>query len=107
VQARIGVALSHPWHVPSWGERPALEIFALGGARQELVLRNISLDGNSVHPDRAVQREVAVGEHSVGIGARFKRVTLLWRAVTRSREYETGPKHHSYGIMQGGIEIVP
>jgi hypothetical protein len=107
LQARIGVALTHPWHVPSWSDRPALEVFALGGVRQEFVARNISLDGTSLHPDRAVQREVAVGEHSVGLGLRYKRITLSWRAVTRGREYTTGPKQHSFGIMQGGVEIVP
>ena len=107
LQARVGIALSHPWHVPEWGDRPPLEIFALGGVRQEVVARNISLDGNTVHPERAVDREVVVGEHTVGIGLRWKRVTLSWRAVTRGREYESGPKHHSYGIMQGGVEIVP
>jgi lipid A 3-O-deacylase len=107
VQARVGIALAHPWHVPQWGERPALEIFALGGVRQELVARNISLDGNTLHPERRVERELAVAEHTVGIGLRWKRITLSWRAVTRGREYESGPKQHSYGIMQGGVEIVP
>jgi hypothetical protein len=107
LQARVGIALTHPWHVPAWGDRPPLELFALGGVRQELVGRNISLDGNTVHAQRAVQREAVVGEHTLGIGMRYKRVTLSWRAVTRGREYKSGPKQHSYSIMQGGIEIVP
>jgi len=107
LQLRLGVALSHPWHVPAWENRPALELFALGGVRQELVARNISLDGNTLRPERAVHREHAVGEHTLGIGLRFRRITLSWRAVTRGREYTTGPKHHSYSIMQGGVEILP
>ncbi|MGQ0639537.1 MAG: lipid A deacylase LpxR family protein [Gemmatimonadaceae bacterium] len=107
LQLRVGIALTHPWHVPAWGSRPPLELFALGGVRQEFVARNISLDGNTVHAERAVQREAAVGEHTLGLGLRYRRVTLSWRAVTRGREYESGPKHHSYGIMQGGVEIVP
>lgn len=107
VHARIGIAMSHPWHVPSWAARQPVELYLLGGARQELVARSFSLDGNTLHPDRAVRREAAVLEHTVGIGARIRRVTLSWRAVTRTREYESGPKHHSYGIMQGAVEIVP
>ncbi len=107
LQARIGFAMSHPWHAPSWDARAPFEIFILGGARQEFVARNFSLDGNTVDPDRAVEREPLVGEHSVGFGVRLGRVSLAWRAVTRSREYASGPKHHSYGIMQGGVEIVP
>ncbi len=107
VQARIGFAMSHPWHVPSWAQRIPIEVYLLGGVRQEVVARNFSLDGTTVHPDRAVKREAAIGEHTVGIGARIGRVSLSWRAVTRTREYESGPKHHSYGIMQGAVEIIP
>lgn len=107
VQARIGIAMSHPWHVPSWAGRSEVEVYLLGGARQEVVARNFSLDGTTLHPDRSVRREAAVREHTVGVGARIKRVSLSWRAVTRTREYESGPKHHSYGVMQAAIEIVP
>lgn len=106
VQARIGIATSHPWHVPSWAGRSEVEVYLLGGARQELMARNFSLDGNTLHPDRAVQREAAVLEHTVGVGARIKRVSISWRAVTRTREYASGPKHHSYGIMQAAVEII-
>ncbi|MGQ0538415.1 MAG: lipid A deacylase LpxR family protein [Gemmatimonadaceae bacterium] len=107
VQGRLGAALSHPWHVPSWHRRAPLELYLLGGVRQELVLRSFSLDGNTVNPNRSVEREAAVREHTVGIGLRIKRLSLAWRAVTRSREYKSGPGHHTYGTMQGGIEIVP
>lgn len=105
MQARIGFAMSHPWHMPSWDARAPMEFFIVGGARQEVVAHNFSLDGNVIHPKRAVQREPFVGEHTVGFGLRLGHVSLAWRAVTRSREYASGPKHHSYGIMQGGVEI--
>jgi hypothetical protein len=107
LHVRVGMALSHPWHVPSWGERPPLEVFVLGGVRQEYVAHNFSLDGNLFNPKRSVDRVPAVGEHTLGFGLRLGRVSLAWRAVTRSREYESGPKHHSYGIMQGGVELIP
>lgn len=107
LQARLGFAMSHPWHVPSWGARAPFELFIVGGARQEFVARNFSLDGTTLHPDRAVEREPLVGEYTIGFGVRLGRVSLGWRAVTRSREYASGPKHHSYGVMQGGVEIVP
>ena len=107
VQARLGFAMSHPWHVPSWDARAPFELFIVAGARQEFVAHNFSLDGNLLHAKRAVEREPLVGEHTVGFGVRLGRVSLAWRAVTRSQEYASGPKHHSYGIMQGGVEIVP
>lgn len=107
LQARLGFAMSHPWHVPSWDARAPFELFIVAGARQEFVAHNFSLDGNLLHPKRAVEREPLVGEHTIGFGVRLGRVSLAWRAVTRSREYVSGPKHHSYGIMQGGVEIVP
>ncbi len=107
VQARLGLALSHPWHVPSWQERPAIELYVLGGVRQEFVARNFSLDGTTLNPARAVAREPAVREHTIGIGARYRRITAAWRAVTRSREYRTGPRHHTYGVMQAAVEIIP
>ncbi|HJU74337.1 MAG TPA: lipid A deacylase LpxR family protein [Gemmatimonadaceae bacterium] len=106
-QARVGIAVSHPWHVPEWHERAALEVYVLGGIRQEVVAHNFSLDGNTVNPDRAVERRPAVREHTVGIGARYKRITLSWRAVTRTQEYSSGPRLHRYGVMQGGIEVIP
>lgn len=104
VLARIGFAMSHPWHMPSWDARAPMEFFIVGGAREEFVAHNFSLDGNLVHPNRSVQREPLVGEHTLGFGLRLGRVSLGWRAVTRSREYDSGPKHHSYGIMQGAVE---
>lgn len=107
VNVRLGFALSHPWHVPSWERRAPMEFYLLGGLRQEYVARNFSLDGNLVGRDRAVRRSAAVGEHSVGFGLRMGRVSLAWRAVTRGREYETGPKHHSVGVMQGSVEVQP
>jgi hypothetical protein len=99
--------MSHPWHVPSWADRAKMEVYLLGGVRQELVARNISLDGNTVHPSRSVERVPSVGEHTLGIGMRFGPISLAWRAVTRSQEYKSGPKHHSYGIMQGAVDLVP
>lgn len=107
MQLRVGFAMSHPWHLPSWSERAPMEFFLLGGVRQEFVARNISLDGNTVDPARSVARVPAVGEHSLGFGVRLGRVSLAWRAVIRGREYESGPKHHSYGIMQGAVDFIP
>jgi hypothetical protein len=105
MQMRLGFAMSHPWHVPSWDSRAPLEFFVVGGARQEFVAHNFSLDGNLVHANRSVQREPLVAEHTIGAGLRMGRISVAWRAVTRTREYESGPKHHSYGIMQGAVEI--
>jgi hypothetical protein len=107
VQLRLGYAMSHPWHMPSWAERAKMEVFLLGGVRHEFVARNISLDGNTVHANRSVERVPSVGEYTFGIGMRLGPISLAWRAVTRSQEYKSGPKDHSYGIMQGAVDLVP
>ena len=97
--ARFGRNLSHPWHTPAWRGRPASEWWVSASARSEYVGRDMSLDGTLVHPTRRVDRVNGVQQYEFGCGLRLHGVALEYRAITRSREYRTGPAHHTYSSM--------
>lgn len=105
--ARLGANLSHPWHPQAWGVRKPWEFNLVAGARVRAVARDISLDGNTVDADRRVERKRVVGEWTVGAELRLLQLRVGYRAVTRSREYATGPGHHSYSSMSAAWEFVP
>ena len=102
---RVGVNLSNPWWTSEWGTRAPFEIYLLGGARAEAVARNITLDGNTLGADRRVDRVPFVGEYTVGIGLRNGGFVASWRAVTRTREYTTGPMAHAHSVVFAGYEM--
>jgi lipid A 3-O-deacylase len=104
---RLGWNLSHPWDPRTWNDRGPLEGWLTAGARGQYVAHNISLDGSTLNADRHVSRVPGVFEYEFGAGLRLARVTLTYRAVTRTREYATGPAHHTYGSMAAGIDFVP
>jgi hypothetical protein len=96
---RVGFNLSHPWDPRAWSGRRRWELYALAGGRALYVARDMSLDGNTFNAERSVERVSDVREYQFGGGLRFERVALEYRAVTRSREYRTGPGHHTYSTM--------
>ena len=104
-RARVGINLSSPWWMSEWRTRPAVELYLLGGARAAAVAHNITLDGNTLGATRSVDRTPFVGEYSVGIGGRFRGLVAEWRAVTRSREYRTGPRAHAFSTLFFGFEV--
>jgi len=104
-RARVGINLSNPWWMSEWRTRPAVELYLLGGARAAAVAHNITLDGNTLGAERSVDRTPFVGEYSVGVGGRFRGLVAEWRAVTRSREYRTGPGAHAFSTLFAGFEV--
>lgn len=94
-QARVGFDLSHPW----LRERrtPRFEAYVLLGTRAEAVARDLFLDGSTFRRSVHVTREPVVGAWERGVGVRFSRLGVEYRATTTSREYITGPHAHSYG----------
>ena len=104
-QTRVGLHLSNPWWTSEWHSRSQVEMYVLGGLRGEAVAHNITLDGNTLGADRRVDRVPLVGEYTVGVGARFRGLVAEWRAVTRSREYTTGPLEHAYSTLFVSYEV--
>jgi lipid A 3-O-deacylase len=97
--ARVGWNLSHPWDPDAWTHRAPVEVWASLGGEGSWVARDMSLDGTLVHPNRYVSRTPGVGQYEFGLGARIRNLTLAYRAVTRSREYRTGPSHHAFSSL--------
>jgi hypothetical protein len=102
-KVRIGHGLSHPWRHTGASSRP--EWFISLGAREEGVARNISLDGNTFHRTRFVERTPFVTEYEAGVTIRVRGIAVGYRAVTRTREYRTGPSSHSYGSMTAEVDF--
>lgn len=96
---RIGWNLSHPWHSGDWRGRARTEWWLSAGGRFMHVARDMSLDGTWRDPQRSVERVAGVREYEFGAFLRVRQVTIGYRAVTRSREYRTGPASHTYSSM--------
>lgn len=105
-RVRLGINLSHPWDPREWRGRGPWELQLHAGGRREYVAHDFSLDGTLfTSPTRLVTRVPAVGEYEVGIALRLHRLSVGWRAVTRSREYTTGPARHAYSQMYSALEF--
>lgn len=105
VRVRVGRRLSHPWHPALWRRRAPMEWWISAGGRVDYVARDMSLDGTFEQPSRRVDRTPGVGQYEFGAGLRWQRVLLEYRAVTRSREYRSGPANHAYSTMS--VSLVP
>lgn len=105
-KVRVGVNLSHPWDPRAWRGRPPWEFQVSAAGRREFVAHDFSLDGTFFRAaERHVTRVPTVSEYEFGTAVRLQRLTVGWRAVTRSREYTTGPTRHVYSQMYSGIEF--
>jgi hypothetical protein len=107
LRSRIGWNMSHPWRPEGSHPKGGFELYATAGARGDYVARDISLDGNSAHPTRRVERVPWVSEYEFGAGAKRQAFFAAFRAVTRSREYLTGPRAHTYSSLAIGIQMIP
>lgn len=104
--ARVGWNLSHPWDSRLMRDRAPMEWWLSAGGRGNLVGRDMSLDGTLFHRTRHVERVRTVSQYEFGGGLRVQQYVLEYRAVTRSREYRTGPTNHSYSSMIAGVSLV-
>jgi lipid A 3-O-deacylase len=97
VEARAGVRPPHPWRPGERVARSGLSLYALAGASQHLVVRNLMLDGAAFRDSPSVERLPLVTEWTAGVGARVGRLGIEYRAVVRGREYATQAEPHPYG----------
>ena len=104
-RVRVGRNLSHPWHPALWRGRAPMEWWISAGGRIDYVARDMSLDGTFRRPSRRVDRTSGVQQYEFGAGLRWQGVLVEYSAVTRSREYRTGPAHHAYSTMS--VSLVP
>ncbi|MBK8248500.1 MAG: lipid A deacylase LpxR family protein [Gemmatimonadetes bacterium] len=102
---RLGYNLSHPFDPRRWVGRTPLEYWVSAGGRAAWVARDFSLDGSILGDERRVDRVPGVRDYTFGAGLRMHRVLLTWEATTRSRQYTTGPLHHTYSTMSASWEF--
>jgi lipid A 3-O-deacylase len=93
--ARAGFAVPHPWaHDAAAGP---VSIYLLAGLQGDAVARDLFLDGDLWHATPHAERRPLVWERSLGAAARYRSLTLEYRAVTRGREYQAQPEPHTWG----------
>lgn len=101
---RIGYNLSHPFDPRAWPGRTPLEYWVSAGGRAMEVAHDFSLDG-ALGGGRHVTRVPGVREYTFGAGLRMHRLLLQWEATTRTRQYTTGPLHHTFSGMTATWEF--
>ena len=93
---RGGFNTDHPWVLnPSRG----FGLHASFGIRQDLVLRNLFLDGNTFRSGPRVQRTPWVWQREISFGVKAKTVLLEYRKTVRSKEFTTGRRYQPYGTI--------
>lgn len=98
---RVGINMSHPWRRSR--RRGPVELTGVLGVRGQGIARSIFLDGNTIHPDRRVQRVPWVGDVHGSVGLRLGAVVLAYAVTERTREYATGPRSHTFGSLVLGF----
>jgi hypothetical protein len=73
--------------------------YARLGGRQEWVVRDIFLDGNTFRGRSTARKLPFVGEGEAAAGFRARRWSAEYRFVVRSREYRAQPEAHAYGSL--------
>lgn len=102
--ASVGLQVQLGWNVPSlWTmgstARRGMSVYAIAGFRQDAVVRNLFLDGNTFASGPRVTKRPWVREREVGVGFRWHRFGVEWRATARQRDYTTQPEPHSYSTI--------
>jgi lipid A 3-O-deacylase len=86
VTARAGYHVPPPWRA-STPPRPKFGVYVFAGEREDLVLRNIFLDGNTFRHNSPVKHVQWVWQHETGAGFKAGFVTAEYRLAKREREY--------------------
>jgi len=100
VAARAGYGFVEAGREPRGVGAPPISVYALGSAREDWVLHDLTLDGSTFGDSPRVSKRPFVLQGEVGGGIRCGPVTLEYRAVYRGREYDTGPMAHHWGSLR-------
>ena len=96
-RARAGYRLAHPWAARA---QRGVSAYALAGARGEVVVHDLFLDGNTFGGDSRVSRELLVAETTWGVGLSAHRFSIEYRVQRRSRSYQEEPGGHPYSTIE-------
>ena len=73
--------------------------FVLAALQQDLVLRDVFLDGHFFNESITSERIPLVRQATLGAGWRLDVASFEFRWVNRSREYDAQPRAHRYGTL--------
>ncbi len=102
-EGRFGYGVATPWSSSVHTRGRDIQIYGLAAAREDLVAYELFLDGSTIGPALHVEKEPTVFQYEFGVGAQLGSVEVEYRAITRRREYTTGPPQHAYSILSVGI----
>lgn len=91
-----GLNAAHPWLLEN---NAGVGMHASFGVRQDLVLRNLFLDGNTFRSGPHVKRVPFVWQKELGAGISFGSISLDYQKIVRSREFTTGRRYEPYGTI--------
>lgn len=94
---RLGARAALAWSPADLERTPASGWYAIAGVRQFVVLHDLFVEGNAMHP--GAERRMFVAETTLGIGWRSRQTTLEYRWVRRGREYDAQPVPHAIGSL--------
>jgi lipid A 3-O-deacylase len=93
---RAGLNAEHPWNME---KHHGVGGHASIGARGDIVLHSLFLDGNTFRSGPRVTRVPLVWQHEAGVGVSIGSTSVDYRRIVRSREFTDGPRYHSYGTI--------
>jgi hypothetical protein len=97
-QARAGTRLGHPWAVR---RLHGTSVYALAGARGEMVAHDLFLDGNTFGGTASlVSRRPFVVYTRWGMGVTRGPLTVEYRVTARTRAYAEEPGGHPYSTIE-------
>ncbi|CAN5716648.1 lipid A deacylase LpxR family protein [soil metagenome] len=73
--------------------------FLFAGLRGNAVARNIFLDGNTFEPSHSSTKYPVNFETEVGVGIQFMPVSIIWRYVVRSPDFEENSGFNSFASL--------
>jgi Uncharacterized protein conserved in bacteria (DUF2219) len=86
----------HPWN---FEPHRGLGVYASFGAREDIVLHNLSLDGNTFRASPRVKRIPFVWQKELAAGISMGSISLDYQLTVRSQEFTTGRPYHPYGTV--------
>ncbi|HMG12955.1 MAG TPA: lipid A deacylase LpxR family protein [Gemmatimonadaceae bacterium] len=93
---RGGLNAPHPWE---FNRHRGIGAYASFGVREDVVLHNLFLDGNTFRAGPHVKRVPFVWQKEIGAGLSMGSISLEYQLITRSQEFTTGRRYHPYGTV--------
>jgi lipid A 3-O-deacylase len=87
---------SHPWN---FERSRRFGAYASFGVREDAVLHNLFLDGNTFRDGPRVKRVPFVWQEELAGGVSVGSISLHYQRIVRGQEFTTGRRYHPYGTI--------